>query len=70
MRGVHRADLLKFGSERRAEDLPEAVAAVADGQQREAIRGPGLAPAGRDGLGGSVSGEGAFELVRRNQNAK
>ena len=70
MRGVHRPHALQLRAERRAEDLPKAVAAVADGQQREAVLGPGLAPADGDGFGGGLRGEGALELVRGDENAE
>ena len=70
MRGIYRADFLEFCPERSAQNLPKAIAAVADGQEGEAILGPGLAPPGGDGFGGGLCSERAFELVRGDENAE
>jgi len=66
--GVDGADDISDGSEMAGEEGSEAVAAVTDGEGVEAIVGPGLAPALGDGPGRVGCGEGAFELVRGNQD--
>ena len=52
------------------QDRSEAVAAVADGQQGERVVGSNASPSLGDGMGCCCGGEGAFELVGNDKDAK
>ncbi len=68
MGGVHGFHRLRDGAQQVADDLAEAIAAIAHGQQVQGIVGPHRPPARGDGLGGFPRREGSLELVGNDQD--
>ena len=68
MGGIDRLRSLELGLEQLAGDFAKAVTPVTHRQQLKGIVRPRTTPAACDSLRGSGSRQGAFELVRNDQN--
>ena len=69
MGGIEGGDDAPSRAQKAAEDFAKAVAAIAHGEQVQAVAGAGGEPAASNGAGGPRRGQAAFEFVRDDENA-